>query len=64
MKEKKRRYPPQTITDADYADDIALRSNTPAQAESLLNSFEQGVIGLHINADKTEHTIKEATSPN
>ena len=30
-KERGRRYPAQTITDADYADDIALLANTPAQ---------------------------------
>ena len=29
-KERSRRYPAQTITDADYADDIALLANTPA----------------------------------
>ena len=29
-KEKSRRYPAQTITDADYADDIALLANAPA----------------------------------
>ena len=31
-KEKSRRYPAQTIRDADYADDIALLANTHAQA--------------------------------
>ena len=31
-KERSRRYPAQTITDADYADDIALPVNTLAQA--------------------------------
>ena len=36
-KERSRRYPAQTITDADYADDIALLSNTPIQAETLLH---------------------------
>ena len=30
-KERSRRYPAKTITDADYADDIALLANTPAQ---------------------------------
>ena len=29
-KERSRRYPAQTITDADYADNIALLVNTPA----------------------------------
>ena len=55
-KERSRRYPAQTILDADYADDIVLRSNSPAQAESLPHSLElaAGGIGLHVNADKTE----------
>ena len=39
-KERSRRYPAQTITDANYADDIALLANSPAQAESLLYSLE------------------------
>ena len=41
----------------DYADDIALLPNTPAQAETLLQSQERTVdsIGLHVNTDKTEN---------
>ena len=39
-KERSRRYRTQTITDADYADAIALLTNTPAQAETLLHSLE------------------------
>ena len=56
-KERSRRYPVQTITDADYADDIAPRENSPTQAESLLHSLEQpaGGIGLHVNEDNTEY---------
>ena len=51
---RSRRYPAQTITNAD---DIMLRVNSPAQDQSLLNSLERaaGAIGLHINADKTEY---------
>ena len=51
-----RRYLAQTITDANYADDITHLEITPAQSESLLHSLEQaaGSIGLHVNADKTE----------
>ena len=43
--------------DADYADDIALLANTPAQAETLLHSLEQAAsgIGLHVNTNKTEY---------
>ena len=56
-KEKSRRYPANRITDADYADDIALLTNTSAQAETLLHSLEWAAagIGLHVNADKTEY---------
>ncbi len=41
----------------DYADDITLLANTPAQAEYLLDCLERsaGNIGLHVNADKTEY---------
>ena len=56
-KERSRRYPAKTITNADYADDIALLVNTPAQAETLLHSLEQAAagIGLHVNAHKMEY---------
>ena len=45
------------MTDADYADDIALRVNTPTHAEFLLHSQEQAAkgIGPHVNADKIEY---------
>ena len=56
-KEISRRYPAQTITEADSADDIAIRSNSLAQAETLLHSLErvESVIGFHVNADKIEY---------
>ena len=56
-KERSRRYPAKTITDADNADDIALQTNSPAQAETLLHSLERAsaCIGLHVNAHKTEY---------
>ena len=40
-KKRSRRYFAKTITDADYADDIAFLANTPNQAETLLHSFGQ-----------------------
>ena len=39
-----RQYPVQTITDTDYADDIALLANTLTQAGSLLHSLEQAAL--------------------
>ena len=56
-KERSRRSSAQTITDADYADNIALLANTPAQAETLLHCLERAAAGirLHVNANKTEY---------
>ena len=49
-KRRSKRYPAKTITDADYADDLALLVNTPNQAEALLHSLERAAagIGFHI----------------
>ena len=59
VKERSRRYPAQTITDADYADDIALIANSPTQAESMLHILERATdsISLHVNTDNTEYMI-------
>ena len=56
-KERSKRYPAQTIMDADYANDIALLANTLAQVKTLLHSLEQapGCIGLYVNENKTEY---------
>ena len=43
-KKRSRRYPAKTITDADYADDIAILVNTPTKAETLLYSLERNQI--------------------
>ena len=40
-KKRGRRYAAKTITDANYADDIALLANTPTPAETLLHSLER-----------------------
>ena len=54
-KERSRRYPAQTITEAHYADDIALLANTPAPDETLQHSPERAdaSISLHVNVNKT-----------
>ena len=55
-KERSRRYPAKTITDADSAGDIEL-ANASAQAETLLYSLERAAAGngLHVNTHKTEY---------
>ena len=62
-KKRSRRYPATTITDADYADDIAILANTPEQAETLLHSLERAAenIGLYVNAHKTEYMCYNQT---
>ena len=55
-KRRSKMYPAKTITDADYADDLALLANTPNQAETLLHSH-----GLHVNANKTEYMCYNQT---
>ena len=57
-KERSGIYLASTFTDVDYADDIALLANTPAQAETLQHGLERAAagIGLHVNANKTEYT--------
>ena len=56
-KKRSRKYSAKTITDADYADDIAVLANTPNQAETLLHSWERAAAGivLHVNAHKTKY---------
>ena len=56
-KERSRRCPAKTITDANYADDIVLLTNAPTHPKTLLHSLEQATagIGLHVNAHKTEY---------
>ena len=62
-KKRSRRYPATTITDADYADDIAILANTPDQAETQLHSLERAAanIGLYVNAHKTEYMCYNQT---
>ena len=62
-KKTSKRYPAKTITDADYADDLALLANTHNQAETLLHSLERAAadIGLHVNAHKTEYMCYNQT---
>ena len=49
-------YQIQTIIDADYADDLVLLANVPAQDKPLLHNLEQTTSGivLYVRWDKTE----------
>ena len=62
-KERSRRYPAQTITNTDYADNMALLANTPAQVKTLIHSQEWAAagIGLHVNTDKMKYMIFNQT---
>ena len=51
--ERSRRYPAKIITDADYADDIAILANTHNQAETLLYRLERAAAGIGLH--KTEY---------
>ena len=63
-KKRSRRYPAKTITDADYADDIALLANTPNQAETLLHSLERAAAGMSMHTKLNLCAlIRKATSP-
>ena len=54
-KKRSRRCPAKTITDTDYADDIAILANAPNQAETLLHSLERAASGIGLHAHKTEY---------
>ena len=58
-KKRNRRYPGKTITEADQADGIAILAHAPAQAETL--QHDAAVIGLHVNAQKTEYICYNQT---
>ena len=56
QKARSRRYPAKKITDADYADDLALFADKITDAEQLLHSLEDAAagIGLYVNAGETK----------
>ena len=45
------------MRDTNYADDLALLTNTPTQTESLLHGLEQAAVGLYVNTDKAVHVF-------
>ena len=58
-KARSRRYPSKILCDTDFADDIALLSNTLEQAQLFLLMTEQAVaqVGLQANVTKTEYMM-------
>ena len=54
---RSRRYPAEKVTDADFADDLALLSNTIDEAHQMLTSLEEaaGAVGLIMNESKTNY---------
>ena len=65
QKARSGRYPAETIIVADYADDLALLANTPAQAKFLLYSLDQRAwrISFHVDANKTEYSCFKREGP-
>ena len=62
---RSRRVPGLTVTDLDYADDLALLSDTIQKAQSLLHDLETAasLVGLHVNASKTEYMLVNINDP-
>ena len=56
---RSKRHPAKIICDTDFADDLALLSNTLKQAQELLTRVENAAkqIGLHVNNTKTEYML-------
>ena len=54
---RSRRYPAETITDADFADDLALLADNSIDAEALLLLLEEAAqaVGLNVNYGKTNY---------
>ena len=63
-KKRSRRYSAKTITNVNYANDIAILANTPVQAKTLLHTLEWATagIGLLVDVHKTEYMCFNQTS--
>ena len=51
-KKRSRRHPAKIITDADYADHIAIQANKPNQAETLLHSSERALASMSMHTKR------------
>ena len=58
QQQRSRRHPAINITDIDYADDLAISTDTIEDAMKLLHKIEEvaSQIGLYINTKKTDST--------
>ena len=65
-KRRSTRHPTKTITDTDFADDIALLSNLVEEGQLLLLRVESAAaqVGLHVNQKKTEYIVKNQPEGN
>ena len=65
-KKRSRRHKAIKITDADYADDLALLTDYLKDAETTLHNVEQlaKVIGLYVNATKTKYIATNQDTTN
>ena len=56
---RSRRYPPVKITDADFADDLSLLSDSIKEAQEILFNLENATstIGLFMNESKTKYCM-------
>ena len=61
-KERRRRYPTQTITNADDANDIALLANTSTQAKSQLHSLERAASSLGVHNQRGDISTLNSSS--
>ena len=61
---RSRRYPPVKITDADFADDLALLSDSIKEAQEILSSLEKAAstVGLFMNESKTKYMSMNISS--
>ena len=62
---RSRRVKAKKISDAEFADDIALVTNTEKEAEELLREVEEVSmsVGLHINESKTKYLVENVMEP-
>ena len=62
-KTRGRWYPTETMTDTNYADDLILLANTPAQVEPLLYSLEQASRDIGLYVSKQSSCVLNKTEP-